>query len=245
MRTTTRLVTMLLSVALMGLPALVLGAGPASAVETRTTRLLIESAPAKQIYGGQLQVGAALEYLDAVDGTWKRVTASHGDFELHLERKAAGAAAFKEVGSLPVDSDGVVIYDLVAQSNASYRVRYDGGTADPETVYTPAMSAEKVSKVMRALNARDLERRGKVYLKGNVDPGWGNKPIVLQRKTCKSCNWKSYDKARTSSTGGWKFHTPVPRKGSWWYRAKVAGTTNFVTSYSATLKVWTEYYRAS
>jgi hypothetical protein len=245
MRTTTRLVTMLLSVALMGLPALVLGAGPASAVETWQTRVQIESAPPTQIYGRRLQVAAALEVQDPSDGTWFSATSADGEFTLHLERRAAGTADFTEVASLLADEDGVVVFDLVAEANATYRVRYDGQDYSPELTLAPAMSAEKVSKVMRALNARDIERRGKVYLKGNVDPGWGNKPIVLQRKTCKSCGWKSYDKTRTSSTGGWKFHTPVPRKGSWWYRAKVAGTTDFVTSYSATLRVWTEYYRAS
>ena len=37
-------------------------------------------------------------------------------------------------------------------------------------------------------------RSGRLYYRGNVDPGWGRKPITIQRKACASdrCPWHAY-----------------------------------------------------
>jgi hypothetical protein len=60
----------------------------------------------------------------------------------------------------------------------------------------------------------------------------------VQRKTCKSCAWKVYDKQRTGSNGSWKFQVAAPRNGYWYYRARVAGTTDYVTSYSTVFQAY-------
>lgn len=234
----TRLVTMLISVALLGLPAFVLTAAPASAVETWATRVLIDRAPAKQLYGEGIRVSGLLQAQRPADGMWLTVDGQ----TLQLEQRSAGSDTWAETGTQLTNASGEVEFSLSARSNSTLRIVYDGGSYDETLSLHPSESAERASKVMRDLQAEDLKKNNRIYLKGNVNPGWGGKTITLQRKTCKSCAWKVYDKQRTGDNGSWRFHTPAPRRGSWYFRAKVAGTTEFVTSYSGRLRTWTERY---
>lgn len=231
----TRLLTMLVSLAMLGLPALVLTAGPASAIETWATRVVIDRAPAKQVYGHDVKVSGVLQAQRPTDGAWLTVDGQ----TLHLEQQKAGAAGFTEVDSQVSDATGAVEFVIPAKVSSKLRIRYDGGTyPDPQLTLTASMSEAKKSKVMRDLGAREPKDGGRIVFKGNVNPGYGGKVVFLQRKTCKSCTWKAFDKTRTAGNGAWSFVVPAPRTGSWYFRAKASESTKFVTSYSPVLRTF-------
>lgn len=230
-----RLLSFVLAVALLGLPGLVLGAGPASAAVVAATGITIHSAPVKQDYGGQLQVGGRLDYLDPTTGA----ATPAANQVLHLERRWNGIVAFTEIAALTPDAGGLAVFDLTAGANADYRLRFDGGAQSADITLAPSMSSERTSKVMRDLGAKEPEDgTRRIVFKGDVSPGYGHKVVKLQRKTCQSCAWQGFDKERTQGNGSWSFVTPAPRNGSWYYRAVARGSTKFVKSKSPVLEVW-------
>jgi hypothetical protein len=230
-----RLLSFVLAVALLGLPGLVLGAGSASAAVAVQPTLLIDSGPSPQVYGELFQVAGKVEYVDPATQTTQPAAGQ----VLHLERRWNGTDAFAEIAALTTDASGVAIFDLSAGANATYRLRYDGAALSPEVSLNPGMSSERASKVMRDLGAKEpKDGTNRIVFKGNVNPGYGHKVVKLQRKTCKSCAWKSFDKEKTASNGSWSFVTPTPRNGSWYYRTVAKGSTKFVKSKSPILEVW-------
>jgi hypothetical protein len=230
-----RLLSFVLAVALLGLPGLVIGAGSASAAVVAATGITIDSAPVKQVYGGQLQVGGRLDYLDPTTGA----ATPAANQVLHLERRWKGTDAFAEIAALATDAGGVAVFDLTAGANADYRLRFDGGAQSADITLAASMSEQRTSKVMRDLGAKEPKDGTKrIVFKGNVNPGYGHKVVKLQRRTCKSCAWKAFDKEKTASNGSWSFVTPTPRNGSWYYRTVAKGNTAFVKSKSPILEVW-------
>lgn len=227
----TRLLTAALSVALLGLPAYAVGAGPAAAEEVGETRLLVERRPRVQVFGGDVQVAGRL---DLYDGTgWSSPGEGH---VVTLERRRPGQDGFVPVAEQATDADGLVAFLVTARSNARFRLSYEpDGTA---VVMLASRSAQVASKVMRDLGAREPRVGRRIVWKGNVDPGWGNRSIVLQRRTCRSCAWKDHDRTRTKRNGSWTVRVGAPAKGSWWFRTKVRRTEKFVTSYSAVLRTY-------
>lgn len=115
--------------------------------------------------------------------------------------------------------------------NASYRVVYAGNAT-----YAPSQSGEAKLKAMRDFNAEVEERPQVAVLKGNINPGWDNKTVQWQRKTCRTCSWKTIAQKKSGDNGGWSFqgnYPPLNKK--WFYRATLAGTDQFVKSYSGVL----------
>lgn len=232
----TRLVTMLVSLAMLGLPALVLGAGPASATDYNYSSEVTIGDPGTRIYGGLVKIAGQVVVDDGAGDTGAIPGAT-----VALARQWAGSDAWEDLGTAVTDdTTGTYTFTETAKANATYKVTYAGETRADGTdnfIFSGSEMTRAVS-VMRDLNAQELEKGNRLYFKGNVDPGWGGKVIKLQRKTCKSCAWKAYDKQLTGSTGSWKFRVGAPRTGSWYFRAKVAGTTDFITSYSAVLRTY-------
>ena len=72
-------------------------------------------------------------------------------------------------------------------------------------------------------------------MKGNVNPGWGHKLVVIQRATCKTCAFKKVAKVRTNKAGKWRYRLSAPAKGNWYWKGfvKKSGSygkspTNFI-----------------
>jgi hypothetical protein len=66
-----------------------------------------------------------------------------------------------------------------------------------ERVATASPTAEHArgtEKPIRNLHDSVVKKRGKLYLKGRVDPGHG--PVFVQKKDCfaKKCTWKPFKK---------------------------------------------------
>ena len=237
----TRLLTLLLSAALLGLPGLVLGAGTATAAESLTTAITIEPVT------GILGVPNVLQYGESfgLSGKYTTVNASGAQEDpragqtLTLQRLIQGSSTWQTLATY-TDSYGSFYFDgLKAERNAIYRVSFAGGTqpsSDYNSQDTLAGSYGDLGvAVARKLNERTKTGR-RLYFLGRVAPASPRTVVYLQRKTCGHCAWRVFAKQRTSSTGAWKFLIPTPRKGAWHWRAFTPAGQGFIKSWTGTYR---------
>lgn len=225
-----RIVTILVSIALLGLPALVLSAGPAQAATV--TRVLIERQPAKQLFKGPVQVAGRLQS-DAGGGAW----ADRSGQTLTLERKLAGGD-FATIGSATTNFSGIAIFDTKAKANATYRVRYAG-----DVTYNPGVSGSVKVKVARDLGAKEKQiGKGKFRFYGKAKPNYGKKQIVLQKRD--GGKWRKIGAQKTSKKGNWSFVVFAKRKpGTVQYRTVTKKDKKYIKSYSAVFNITTTFGR--
>ena len=85
-------------------------------------------------------------------------------------------------------------------------------------------------------HSKGVKSGGKLYYRGNVDPGWGRMPVAIQKKNCKSCDWHSYKTVRTTRSGGYSARIYAPSRGRWYFRSVVKATApRFVTGVGGTI----------
>ncbi len=94
---------------------------------------------------------------------------------------------------------------------------------DSATTFAPT-AKDRVIKGSRNPHSKGVKSGGRLYYRGNVDPGWGRKPVTIQKKNCKSCGWHSYKTVRTSRTGGYSARIYAPSSGRWYFRSTVRAT---------------------
>lgn len=102
------------------------------------------------------------------------------------------------------------------------------------TVVGAAVATNSAARALpkRNLNDKLVQKPRGLFLKGNVDPGYGNKVIVLQRATCKTCNFKKYGQTRTDKDGKFSFRLGAPSKGAWFWKAFAAKRGGYGKSWS-------------
>jgi hypothetical protein len=233
----TRCVTLLLAVGLIGLPALVISAAPATAA-TLNTRLTIARQPPKQVYGQPIAVLALLE--GDQGGTW---TAESGQ-SVVLDRRIAGSSTYRPIATgttrvddpaTSVDETGTVVFTTTAVANAAYRLRYVGSDT-----FAPSISSGVGVKVARDLGARENKISGpKFRFFGKVHPKYARKRIVLQKKLGGGA-WKTIVSQRTTRHSRWSFIVFARSgKGVVRYRTFTAKSRKYIKSYSATFKITT------
>lgn len=226
----TRFLTLLVSTALIGLPALVVDAGAASAAEQLTTKLTMRTSYAKLQYKKTFDAAGELTAYDST-GAPREL---NGPQTLTLERQFTGTSTWTPVATY--SSYGSYYFSgVVALQNATYRVTFAGGTqhnydTQSEDTLAPS-SASTVIRVARTLGDTMVKKTYVAYLKGNVNPGWNHKVIHLQKRTCAKCAWHNVDKQTTSSTGAWKFKLGASHT-KWFWRVYVDKSTQFVKSWS-------------
>lgn len=160
---------------------------------------------------GQIQASG-----DGCSASWCYVGLD-GD-SVTLYRKIAGKKKWKSLGSRPGGSTGIFEFKTPSAGKAVYRLKYSGVGS------IPASSTSKKIKGSRNPHAKAFKRGGKIYTKGNVDPGWGKKKIIIQRKTSAKGKWRAYKKVRTARKGAFQARLTSPRTGSWYYRIVVPGS---------------------
>ena len=95
---------------------------------------------------------------------------------------------------------------------------------------------DRVIKGSRHPHSKGVKRGGKLYYRGNVDPGWGHRPVSIQKKNCKSCGWHGYKTVRTSRKGGYSARIYAPSSGRWYFRSVVkASKPRFVKATGGTI----------
>jgi len=88
----------------------------------------------------------------------------------------------------------------------------------------------------RNVTSKVVKKKGELYLKGNVDPGYSNSRVIIQKKNCRGgCAWHAFKTAPTDRDGRFRGRITAPRHGSDFWRVKVKKRGNYRTSYSA---VW-------
>lgn len=221
MRTTSRFLALASSLLMAG-TLLVLTQAPASAA-THETRVSvyqshrIQQWPKPVTFRGQVQAQNA-------DGSWGYIPGESGT--IRLQRRLEGTSAWRTVGT--DTTAGNYSFSTKAIQNADYRLLYGGGTYNGE-VFTSSYSKARPLLVRRNLNDYFVDR-SRVYLKGNVNPGWAGKIVKIQRKTCNSCAYSLYTTVRTDSEGRFVSALPARRSGSYYYRALVQGTEAYAAS---------------
>lgn len=202
-------------------------AGPASAAED--TQLTIAGKPKRGVYHDDIGPKTTP---DVVRHQGKLTTAGGApvaNAPVQLQRQLVGGEWATQDGV--TDEEGRYKFLTYIEGNASYKVVFAG-----DALYNPAESGIVKLKAMRDFNAELVEKKSHAVFKGNINPGWDNKVVVWQRKTCKSCSWKQVDKARSGDNGAWSFRGAYPPLNKKWvYRARIEGTDEFVESFSARL----------
>ena len=163
----------------------------------------------KIVIAGQIQAKGE----GCASGGWCFVNLP-GD-SVRLSRKIAGTKKFRKVGIAYGDTSGRFTFTTRSAGKAVYRLKYSGIGVVP-----PAQSKKKI-KGSRNAHAKAFKRGGKIYTKGNVSPGWGNKNIIIQRKTSPKGNWGNWRSVRTNRKGAFQARLYSPRTGSFYYRVKV------------------------
>jgi hypothetical protein len=237
-----RLITGLLSLGLIGLPALVLSAGSASAagVTTRSTVGICAVAPngtcytansahtsAVQVYNRTLHIEGELQRTDTGAGLAAK--------PVQLLRKAAGTSTWVAVSQVNTASDGTYLFSLAATTNAAYRV-YHPATSESVASYSSAV----VAKVARNLGAQKKRiDAAKWRFFGKVSPKYAKKPVFLQRKVGPGA-WRTIEKQRTTKRSRWGFVVSAKSTpGVVRYRTFVKGSTKYIKSYSVVFAIRT------
>lgn len=90
----------------------------------------------------------------------------------------------------------------------------------------------------RPITTEVVVRDDRLILRGHVED-WTRGKVVVQRSACSSCRWRSHDVTRTGSRNRFRSQISAPRRGSTFWRARVAAADGYARSYSAT---WETYY---
>ncbi|HSE70118.1 MAG TPA: hypothetical protein VLA97_05105 [Nocardioidaceae bacterium] len=224
-----RYVSLLVSVSLLGLPAV--AAAPANAAESYTTRVVMKIAQARALYNTSVGIAGQAVYTDTDGQTY----AVPGGTAV-LERQFAGTRTWKRIAT--DDYTSSFYFTVTARQNATYRVRYLGTTDGLGNAYS-ASANSRILKVARDLNDRGVKRSGKLLLKGRVAPAYARQVVYVDRKTCERCAWRSYSRVRTTSRSTFSARVQAPRSGAWYYRARITSSKKFITSYSDTYRAYT------
>ncbi|RYP84253.1 hypothetical protein EKO23_16480 [Nocardioides guangzhouensis] len=161
---------------------------------------------------------------------------------ISLQRQMAGSTAWRTVNTKQASGVTATI-TTTSVGNAIYRIVYSGGTsrayAGSESGTSPRL------KGSRNPGGRVVTSHGRLYYRGDVNPGWGRKVVTIQKKSCASCAWRKYKSVRTSRNGSYSVRVGAPRRGKWFWRSTVAAASpRFVRGYGNLWTTRTVYGRA-
>lgn len=104
----------------------------------------------------------------------------------------------------------------------------------------PAAAGEAEPLPERTITSRVTDKKNVLTLRGAVDPGHEQRIVRIQKRACGSCGWFTYRKVRTDERARFAVRIDAPRKGSWFWRAKVREYGGYATSYSQVWRTWTD-----
>ena len=158
-----------------------------------------------------------------------------GQTSVKLYRRIGGTSSYQLVSNRATDSSSHFVFSTPSLGTAAYKLVWSGVGS------VPAASSGKTIKGSRHPHTRVFTSRGRVYMQGNIDPGWGGKRVIIQRKASKSGSFRVWSYARTNRYGGFKLRLPAPSTGYWYYRAVVPATA---PRWAVTVTgVWRTYQR--
>ncbi len=228
----TRGLTVLLTGGLLALPVTVgVGAASAAGPSARRADTTLTSdvtvAVGRAIHARRFQLVGQVVAHDTTDFAVPEATVT-------LQRRLSGSTARVTLGTAVTGADGLYHFRTTAVRNARYYAVYAGDDfAGPDgTITVSPSTGSRAVKVERNLHDRGVKSHGRLYLKGNVDPGWNRHRVTLQRRGCSSCAWHNVAAKKTTRTGAFTFRMRTRASGSWFYRARVKAAGHFTTSSS-------------
>jgi hypothetical protein len=158
-----------------------------------------------------------------------------------LQRQFKGSATWSTIASR-ADESLDFSFATTAWQNSTFRVVYTGGSFDNGSVHNfSATQKDRPIKVGRNPAGKVVKSSGRLYFRGNVDPGFAQRWVTIQKKTCQSCSWRTFASVKTNSNGGYSTRVSAPRTGRWYWRSYVPGTDpTFAGSYSSVWFTFTE-----
>lgn len=146
-----------------------------------------------------------------------------------LLARQAGSSGWTPAGSAATDPDtGVFSFRcLRPAATTDYRVVYEG------TLYFAGTEGTRQVKVARQVQDRMQQVTSERYrLSGSVAPRYDGRPVLLQRKKCAGCAWRTITRRETSARSRWAFTIDVSGfTGRRWFRAVVPADGSFVRSH--------------
>ena len=130
---------------------------------------------------------------------------------------------------------------LATAGPAAAAERPAASRTDPAPTFRAVAGAEDptaLASPRRSIYSEVDWRRGRLWLRGDVESYVGGE-VLVQRKSCESCTWRPHDVVRTGRKGWFRSVIGAPRKGSTFWRARVAASDGYSRSFSAT---WETYY---
>jgi hypothetical protein len=212
----------LLGAALLGAVPVALTTTSAEAGAALPTRIKLDKTAKVYKYGQKTVIAGTVEAYEptvCAPETWCSGFDTSGG-QITLQSRKAGSSTWKTLGTRADESS--FSFSPTSKGSVVYRVLYNGGT---DGTYTfQSSSKDRTAKGSRHPHSKGVKSGGRLYYRGNVDPGWGHKPVTIQKKSCKSCSWRGYTTVRTSSTGGYSARIYAPSSGRWYFRSIVKAT---------------------
>ena len=231
-----RLVVGLLGAALLGAVPVALTATSAEAgTATYATQMDASYNPvARDVY----RYGQTIKFHGTVKRECTQGAGTYGctvnatDDSVSLYRQVKGSSTTKRLMNVDVAADGTFVARTSSVGTAVYSIVYNGSASQSYAT----TGVQGTFKGSRHPHSKGVKSGGKLYYRGNVDPGWGRMPVAIQKKNCKSCDWHSYKTVRTTRSGGYSARIYAPSRGRWYFRSVVKATApRFVTGVGGTI----------
>lgn len=210
----TRLVAGSVAAGLLGLTPIAISTSADAAVTVATATSLTSEKTA-YVYGDRILFDAAVTTTDPANPY------APGAATLYILRP--GSTTWE-----PISSDEGVSYlyftDVVAESNATYKVVYPGGTDATGDVYTASESAPFAISTSRKL---DIKNPRGTFIKGKVSPDYKKSKVLVQKKVGKK--WKKFRTLKTDKKSKFSTTLPATRKRTYW-RFVVKGDSAFAAT---------------
>lgn len=161
--------------------------------------------------------------------------------------RASGGGSWRPVSALTSTGDEGVFSVRVTHSAVgtfAYRVRAKATETDPADVISTPVTVtvdRATTKISSRLSKGRVPVGGKTYLSGSVNPAWGGRTIVLQRKV--PGRWVKAAPPIRVKDDAYRFRVPTRWYGAIAYRTVVAGTglTTAASSPTRVLRVTPTY----
>ncbi|MGH3361975.1 MAG: hypothetical protein ACRDOM_05905 [Nocardioides sp.] len=157
-----------------------------------------------------------------------------GGADVDLYARAATSQAWTHVASATTDSErGVFAFGCLEPVRTTlYRVVHEA------TPFHARSSGDKQVAVARRLpDSLERVRANRFSFRGTVLPRDAGLSVQLERRTCRTCAWRTVERTTTDRRARWGFRIDVSRlEGSRWYRATAPGDQRNARGHSD--RVW-------
>jgi len=109
-------------------------------------------------------------------------------------------------------------------------------------VAAPTQASSEAAKPERVLTERppgehQIDFRS-FALKGRVEESqadgtllpYANRSVLLQKRTCKACDWKPVRQLKTNDRGVYRSRILAPRTGQWFWRVRIKASDGYATT---------------